>query len=488
MWEDTARKPDQGGEETDRRPGRQAAEAGLQSSPGPTTDGVPEPLPTSRRADDLAEDLIADLLRSAWVVEAGRAAVYAIWEGADARFAPASTRAAARAEIVRQALDSRGVAPDRDLVNAHSRWITSLVGTRPDEVLFGDIFLVRLADWVDAHAGPFLGPEGTELRAHSDADREEIVFPSELPPPPSFEALPTPHVAAPGPVRFKIGVLSDLHVGASSGEDMARAAISDLNRAHVDIVVQLGDITDHGERAEFESAAKILGDLEMPFVTMMGNHDVFSVGELRLSGRDYYPASFGRQPDGVLIEHAGWNLAVLDSIEHGATPFPPFDLVTGGFLEGSGGAVVRGSLTEPQHEILAEIAKPGAPPAFVFLHHPPQPFTSFPPILFGLNDLDSGRLHATVDSGNVWGVFAGHTHRNARSRDYEDVPAHEVATPRDYPCGYAVIDVAENGYSYRFMPVEDEELLRARYREVGPIFRRYAAGSASERAFVWSRS
>ncbi|HEX2240890.1 MAG TPA: metallophosphoesterase [Actinomycetota bacterium] len=445
------------------------------------------------RLGDLADDLITDLLRSAWVIEAGRAAIYALWEGAEARFASSATRAAGRAEIVRQALDERGVKPDRDLVNAHGRWITSLVGTSPNDVLFGDIFLVRLADWVDGHATPFLGAQAHELRALSDKDRADIKLPTELPEPAPFEPLHVPQVEAPGTVRFRIGILADLHIGSSGAEERARDAIADLNRAGVDITVQLGDITDHGDRAEFDTAAKLLAECDMPVVTMMGNHDVFSVGELRLSGRDYYPSSFGREPDGVLIEHKGWNLAILDSTEYGATPFPPFDLVTGGFLEGPGGAVVRGALTDPQHEILATVAAPGAPPAFVFLHHPPQPFTSFPPIIFGLNDLDSGRVHATVDSGNVWGVFAGHTHRNARSRDYEGlsgvsaVPAHEVATPRDFPCGYAVIDVADEGYAYRFVQLSDEDLLRAQYRHAGPIFRRYAAGRPEERAFVWSK-
>ena len=220
---------------------------------------------------------------------------------------------------------------------------------------------------------------------------------------------------------------------------------------------------------------------------MMGNHDVYSLKEERLAGRDYYGTSFGRAPDGVLLEHKGFRFAVLDSIDHSTTPFAPFDLVSGTFLDGSGGGMVRGSLTPPQHELLAEVAAPGAPPAFVLLHHPPQPFAAFPPVIFGLREVDSGRLHATVDSGNVWGVFAGHTHRNARTRNFGSVPAHEVGIARDYPFGYALVDVSDQGYAYRFRQISDGGLLQEAYAGAGEILRRYAEGRPEERAFVWTK-
>jgi 3',5'-cyclic AMP phosphodiesterase CpdA len=266
---------------------------------------------------------------------------------------------------------------------------------------------------------------------------------------------------------------------------MAEAAIAELNASGAELVVQLGDITDHGDKEEFELAVELLGRLTMPLATMMGNHDVFSYKEERLSGGEYYPAAFGREPDGVLLEHRGFRFAVLDSAEPLASPFAPFSLVTGRFLDGRGGAVVRGSLTVAQHELLAEVAAPGSPPAFVFLHHPPQPFTSFPPIIFGLRDDDSGRLHAVCDSGNVWGVFAGHTHRNKTPRTYGRVPVQEVAIPRDYPFGYALVDVTSTGYAYRFHQLSDHELLREAYRSASLIHRRYARGSDAERAFTW---
>ncbi len=375
------------------------------------------------------------------------------------------------------------------LVAAHTGWIQNLVGDAPTDVPFGELFAIRLSDWVDSHAGPFLEEEGAaEISAMNDQEKEDVPFPEAPPGPLEIEPVETIPLKPPGDVRFTFGILADIHVGSPRGEAMARAAISDLNNSGAELVIQLGDLTDHGDRSEFELARKVMDELEMPYFTMMGNHDIYSYEEEALVGRDLYSEHFGRQADGLLHEHAGVRFALLDSAEELASPFPPFNLVTGAFMEGKGGAVVRGALSVPQHEILAEVASPNSPPAFVFLHHPPHPFTGFPPIVFGLREADSGRLHAVCDSGNVWGVFAGHTHRNTLSTRFGDVPALEVAIPRDFPCGYALVDVTDHGYYYRFVQLSDRELVREATKAVSGIHVRYGLGSDSERAFVWSRS
>jgi hypothetical protein len=103
-----------------------------------------------------------------------------------------------------------------------------------------------------------------------------------------------------------------------------------------------------------------------------------------------------------------------------------------------------------------------------------------------LREVDSGRLHATIDSGNVWGVFAGHTHRNARARTYGTVVAQEVGIPRDYPFGYALVDVTDRGFAYRFVQLSNETLLREGYARSGNIHRNYGRGSERDRGFVWT--
>ncbi|MDQ3985530.1 MAG: metallophosphoesterase [Actinomycetota bacterium] len=438
-------------------------------------------------ANETATEVIGDLLRSAWIVESARGRVFSEWIEQDERFDLASSRARQRAEIIASVLSSQGVEPDHDLVEPHSSWIRSLLHGGPRDTQFSDLFLVRLGDWVEAHASPFLGERKSDLQLIAEQERADVTLPSSLPEVPPFEPVEVPEVEAPGETLFRVGILSDLHIGSERAEETARAAIAELNASGAELVIQLGDITDHGNRSEFEIASKLLGQLQMPFATMLGNHDVYSREENRLSGSEYYTPSFGREPEGVILEHKGFRFAVLDSAEYGASPFAPFSLITGSFVEGSGGAIVRGAFSPAQHDVLAEIAASGSDPSFIFLHHPPQPFTSFPPVLFGLRDADSGRLHATCESGNVWGVFAGHTHRNARSRTYGSVPVTEVATARDFPFGYGLVDVSRYGYAYTFRQLSDRDLLEAAYPSAGLFLRRYARGSGEALAFTWER-
>ena len=98
-------------------------------------------------------------------------------------------------------------------------------------------------------------------------------------------------------------------------------------------------------------------------------------------------------------------------------------------------------------------------------------------------DIESGKLHATCDSGNVWGVFCGHTHRNARTRDFDGVPATEVATTGGYPFGYGLIDILQYGYSYRFAQLSDNGLIEEMHAHTNPLLHRYGLGPQRVRSF-----
>ena len=431
---------------------------------------------------------MTDLLRSCWLIEASRRDLFEHWSRSEPEWSERADLAAQRADLLEGALGEIERKPDVAVLEAHAAWLRNIVGEAPAEVPLGDLFAARLGDWVENHVAGFIGDRGEALKKHGETERAALRFPDDLPPSPPFEPVETIEVDPPGEVRFRFAILGDLHFGSPQGEAMGRAAIADINRSGADLVIQLGDITDHGYADEFEQATAALAELDMPCTTMMGNHDVVAIGEQTPGGRELYGNAFGREADGILFEHKGVHFAVLDSATHAVSPFAPFNFVTGTFVDGPGGALVHGSLTVPQHEILADVAAPGAPPAFVFLHHPPQPFAGFPPILFGLRESDSGRLHATADSGNVWGIFAGHTHRIARTTNFGDVPVQEVAIARDYPFGYSVVDVTDRGYAFRFVQLSDEALLRKAYEGAATIHRRYGIGKPEERSFVWTRT
>jgi len=433
---------------------------------------------------DPIQDVVSDLMRSGWVIETARALVYKRWAAHDTRFERPALNATEAAGIFEVELADRGVRTDPSVADGHAAWITGVVGEGAGAAPLADWFVARLGDWVAAHASDLLSEGAVRLKELHEDDKRFLTEPAP-PAPPPFEPVRTPSAEAPGEVLWRFAILGDMHIGSPAGETMVRAAINDINNSGAELTIQLGDITDHGNPGEFALARRVMDELTMPWEVIVGNHDMYSTDDETLAGRALFAEHFGRSADGLLLEHHGHRFALLDTAEEVASPFAPYSLVTGQFLSGNGGAIVRGALTTPQHDIIAEVAAPGAPPAFVFLHHPTQPFTSFPPIVFGLRDADSGRLHALSDSGNVWGIFAGHTHRNKVSGRFGRVPVTEVAIPRDYPFGYALVDVTEQGYAYNFHQISDEALLRAAYPSATAIHRRYALGHERDRASVW---
>jgi predicted phosphodiesterase len=435
---------------------------------------------------DPRQDVITDLMRSGWAIETARSIVYLRWAAAQEQSEPQSKAAREAAVIFERELSDRGRPTDPSIADGHAQWITSLVGDDPGAMPVADWFVARLGDWVGAHAGDLLAAGADRLKELHEIDKQNLSLP-EMPVAPPYEPVYTPVVEAPGDIVFRFAILGDIHIGSPAGEVMARQAIADINESGAELTIQLGDLADHGNRDEFKQALGVMSTLAMPWEVVTGNHDMYSTEEERLSGREYFTEHFGRPPDGRMIELRGHRFVMLDTAEEMASPFAPYNLITGQFMDGNGGAIVRGAFTAPQHEILADVAAPGSPPTFVFLHHPTQPFTSFPPIVFGLRDADTGRLHAMCDSGNVYGVFAGHTHRNKLSGRLGRVPVTEVGIPRDYPFGYGLVDVTTRGYAYHFHQISNEELLRESYPRSGQIHRNYARGSEWDRAFAWTR-
>jgi len=88
---------------------------------------------------------------------------------------------------------------------------------------------------------------------------------------------------------MRIGLMTDLHLGLSGrptwynrllgdhAETIAATAVEALQRAGVDLVVILGDISNAGLASELESARGIFSALRMPWYVIPGNHDADAV-------------------------------------------------------------------------------------------------------------------------------------------------------------------------------------------------------------------
>ncbi|MDQ3964795.1 MAG: hypothetical protein M3277_12935, partial [Actinomycetota bacterium] len=187
--------------------------------------------------DQTTDEVIRDLLRSAWIIERARSDVYSDWSANGADLMAAAEGAVARADVVAAVLAERGIATDEVVVAPHADWMRSLAGDTAEEVPLGRFFLARLGDWVDGHCKDFLGDGADRLVELGNAERATLEFPSELPEAPPFEPVETLEVGPPGDVLFRFGILADLHFGSSKGGRAARAAIADLNASGAELVI-----------------------------------------------------------------------------------------------------------------------------------------------------------------------------------------------------------------------------------------------------------
>ena len=71
----------------------------------------------------------------------------------------------------------------------------------------------------------------------------------------------------------RVAHLSDLHFGREDPE-VAAGLAHDLARKQVDLVVVSGDLTQRARRAQFAAARAWLDGLEIPWVSVPGNHDI----------------------------------------------------------------------------------------------------------------------------------------------------------------------------------------------------------------------
>ncbi len=102
-------------------------------------------------------------------------------------------------------------------------------------------------------------------------------------------------LAARGPAKlpFKFVAIGDNH---DEYDDLARTVEIINARDDVDFVLVLGDMTDRGLLHEYEWTYQIFSRLDIPFLTVIGNHDALSDGTLiyqRLYGQLDYTFAYG---------------------------------------------------------------------------------------------------------------------------------------------------------------------------------------------------
>jgi uncharacterized protein len=78
--------------------------------------------------------------------------------------------------------------------------------------------------------------------------------------------------AEPPECTIRIAAAGDVHYGGEADRDRARAAFESL-AGRVDLVLLAGDLTTHGEPEQGAILAEAVGALDVPVITVLGNHD-----------------------------------------------------------------------------------------------------------------------------------------------------------------------------------------------------------------------
>ncbi|NQU71307.1 MAG: metallophosphoesterase [Rhodospirillales bacterium] len=198
-----------------------------------------------------------------------------------------------------------------------------------------------------------------------------------------------------------IAQIADTHlVAADAADQVSRARAEDLRACIADIngldprpdaVIHTGDVTQHGQAAEFTHARSLLAALEMPLYVTPGNRD----------GREGMMRAFAS--DGYMLPDCAF--------VHYAIEAHPVRLVAVDSLADDGGA--KGDLCHARLAALdATLAEAPARPTALFMHHPPFDVPAAPdPFAYQRRQAAADLAALVSRHPQVVRIFTGHMHR-----------------------------------------------------------------------------
>src|SRR5439155_4839318 len=134
-------------------------------------------------------------------------------------------------------------------------------------------------------------------------------------------------------------------------------------------------------------AKEILDGLACPYYVVMGNHDAVQRSTRDGAGERFYKEAFGIEAQDHVVEIGDLQVALVDSTDPTASPFPDWD-VSKGSVGGDAAGTDSGALKPGQAQALAARLDETRPTLLV-QHHELHPFPGFPPVKFALREEDA---------------------------------------------------------------------------------------------------
>jgi Icc protein len=304
----------------------------------------------------------------------------------------------------------------------------------------------------------------------------------------------------------RIAVLNDMHVGEQcsgtitdlgfgsvppcfSADDyawrMCDAALREIRDRRPDLVIANGDLTDRGRPGEVDRALGLLRRSRVPLLITRGNHD-----------RRYHEAGPACAEDGDCLREKAFPARevgdhALTSVARIARRVAVVGLDSCDPETGEGRLDLAGQLEWLDRE-LAALRREGRMAIVAFHHHVATQAnaTHPPPLLFGVR-ADRGGADAldVIGRHRVPLTLHGHTHRNYLVTDPRAPRTWflENGAIKEYPAGYAILDVREDGIVRSFhRPVSAfaREWVRTSAGQIWGMQPDYTRGTLRSRSFV----
>lgn len=250
----------------------------------------------------------------------------------------------------------------------------------------------------------------------------------------SFTTLTDPG----GDLEIEFAVVSDSHydvdgtnsANGNMNEDSIRllsSTVSELNDIDtLDFIITLGDLTN-GAESDYSGLVDTMEDLYVPWYPLLGNWEKDDA-----NWETYYSTYMKRTETYYSIDYGSFHIVILDSAVEGQ---------------------INGNLNEDQLTWLeSDLDNNLGIPTLIFMHHMADRTDD----IFGIESTAQSSLVSILSTRpQVLSVYSGHIHQNIKSI-VGGVPNIAVASTVQYPIGYSIIRLYEEGYTQAFYKVQSE--------------------------------